>query len=177
MDDVGKLHTASLSQWIANDIPFKFWGDNVDKKKGVRDVQLDHHGSVLHMYSIVAGRSRTPAKSLRCTGCVANLSSLNPKSFLPTSEDVEAIKINLVTIVSRILVHYIGYLSPLSKAVPEHIIHQYSNEMALRSDVVVLDVLMKNEAKHSNMIDIMNHMQNYLGSEYPSDRTVPSGGD
>ena len=90
---------------------------------------------------------------------------------------MEAIKINLVTIVSRILVHYIGYLSPLSKAVPEHIIHQYSNEMALRSDVVVLDVLMKNEAKHSNMIDIMNHMQNYLGSEYPSDRTVPSGGD
>lgn len=131
MDEVGRLHTAPLSQWITQDVPFKFWGDNVDKKIGVRDVRSDHHGSLLHMYSIVAGQSRTPCNSLRRTGCVANLSSLNAESFLPTSEDVKIIRSNLVTIVSRILTRYIVALSPLSKAVPKHIIHQYSSEMAL----------------------------------------------
>ena len=177
MDDVGRLHTAPLLQWITKDVPFKFWGDNVDKKIGVRDVRSDHHGSLLHMYSIVAGLSRTPANSLRHTGCVANLLSLAPESFLPTSEDVKTIRSNLVTIVSRILTQYIVTLSPLSKAVPKHITHQYSSEMALRSDVVVVDVLMKNEAKHSDMIDIMNQMQDYLGSGYPNDRRLLSGGD
>ena len=46
-----------------------------------------------------------------------------------------------------------------------------------KSEVVVLDVLMKNEAKSSDMIDIMKKMQEYLGEGYPKDRRVASGGD
>lgn len=38
LNEVSKLHTTPLKQWIADDVLFKFWGDNVDKKKGVRDV-------------------------------------------------------------------------------------------------------------------------------------------
>lgn len=49
--------------------------------------------------------------------------------------------------------------------------------MALQSKVVVLDFLMKNEAKHSDMIDMMSQLQDYLGDEFPSEHKVPSGGD
>ena len=49
--------------------------------------------------------------------------------------------------------------------------------MAKKSEVVVVDVLMKNEAKHSDMIDIMTAMHTYLGQDYPSDRRILSGGD
>ena len=163
------------SQWIDNGVPFKYWGDNVDKKLGVRDVQSNHHGSLVHMYSIVAGRSHTPA-SLRCTGCVANLLSLDPESFLPTSRDVTSIRSNLVIIVSKILTQYIVAFSPLSKAIPKHIMPKYSSEMAQKSDVVV-DVIMKNETKHADMIDIMSQMQDYLGSDYPNERRLLSGED
>ena len=43
--------------------------------------------------------------------------------------------------------------------------------------MIVLDVLIKNEANRSDMIDITTCMQDYLGKEYPSERRVPSGGD
>ena len=43
--------------------------------------------------------------------------------------------------------------------------------------VVVLDVLMKNEAKSSGMIDIMKKMQEYLGEGYTKNWQVASGGD
>ena len=49
--------------------------------------------------------------------------------------------------------------------------------MSCKSEVVVLDVLMKNEAKHGDMLDIMMTMQGYLGKDYPPERRVPSGGD
>ena len=49
--------------------------------------------------------------------------------------------------------------------------------MSRKSEVVVLDVMMKNEAKHSDMLDIMMRMQEYLGKDYPSERRVASGGD
>ena len=177
VDKVSKLHTRPLSQWIANDVPFKFWGDNVDKKKGVRDVRSDHHGSLLHMYSILAGRSRTPEPHLSRSGYVANLSLLPSETFLPTTDDIHAMQSNLVILVSRILTQFIDDLSPLSKAVPKHIFHKYTQQMASKSEVIVVDVLMKNEAQHSDMIDIMSRMQEYLGEDYPSDRRVPSGGD
>lgn len=65
-----------------------------------------------------------------------------------------AVQSNLVVLVSIILTEYIDDLVPLHKAVPNHILHKYSKEMAMKSEVVVLDVMMKNEAKHSDMIDI-----------------------
>lgn len=115
IQDISKDHTLPLQQWIAEDIVFKFWGD---KKRRVRDVRSNHQGDMLHMYSILAGKSRTPEKSLSRTGTVANLKSLHPSSFLPTREDVLIVKSNLVILVSCILTQYIQSLSCLAKAVP-----------------------------------------------------------
>ena len=49
--------------------------------------------------------------------------------------------------------------------------------MAQKSEVFVLDVLMKNETKHTDMIEIMQTYQNYLGDHYDPVRRVLSGGD
>ena len=177
LDDVSKLHTVPLAQWIANNNVIKFWGDNVDVNRGVRDVRSDHHGSLIHMYSVLAGRSRVPDEDLSHTGCVASLSSVKAKKFLPTSDDVSAVKSNFVILVSRIITQYIEGLHVLSKAVPQHIEHKYSKEIKEKSDVIVLDVLMKNEASRSDMIDIMKRLHSYLGEDYPSEKRLLSGGD
>ena len=49
--------------------------------------------------------------------------------------------------------------------------------MAQKSEVVVLDVVMKNEAKHSDMNDIMQTLKGYLPQNYPNDRIIASGRD
>ena len=41
----------------------------------------------------------------------------------------------------------------------------------------MLDILMKNEAKHKDMLDIMKTLQGYLGEDYADDQPVLSGGD
>ena len=37
---VSQLFT--LQRWITEDVIFKFWGDNLDQKRGFRDVPSDH---------------------------------------------------------------------------------------------------------------------------------------
>ena len=59
----------------------------------------------------------------------------------------------------------------------QHIRHKYSKEMSKKSEVVVMNVLMKDETKHSDMISIMELMQTYLGTEYNDERRVLSDGD
>ena len=55
MDEVSMLHTVPIKQWIQDGVVFKFWGDNVDKQRRVRDLRSDHMGEMLHMFSLIVG--------------------------------------------------------------------------------------------------------------------------
>ena len=179
MDDLSQTHTVPLQKWIDEGVVFKFWGDNVEKQLKVRDLRSDHKGEMVHMFSLLAGRSRTPAPELSHSGGggLLTLDRLSTECFLPSSSDVSSVKNNLVDIISRTLTHYITGLVPFAKVVPKHILHQYSREMAQKSEVYTLDVLMKNEAKHADMIDIMRILQGYLGRGYSDEKRVVCGGD
>lgn len=124
VDDISKLHTVPILQWIMDEAVFKFWGDNADKKQHVRDLRSDHIGDMLHLFSMVVGKSRTPALELAFTGQVSSLAGVSVEFFLPTSSDVAAVKTNMVTLVSRILTEHFHSLASFSKVVPKHILHR-----------------------------------------------------
>ena len=177
MDVVSDMHTIPLQKWIDDGEIFKFWGDNVDKMQKVRDLRSDNQGKMLHMFSMLVGRSRTPAPQLSHIGQVSKMSEVPSELFLPSCDDVHKVKSNLVTLVGRILTQYIAGLIPLHKAVPKHILHKYSTEMSQKLEVVVLDVLMKDDIKHGDMIDILRTMHEYLGDAYDQEKRVLSGSD
>ena len=177
VETLSKLHTVPLHQWIEEGVTFKFWGDNIDKQQHVRDLRSEHRGKMLHMFSVLVGRTRTPSPTLSFTGQLDQFTNISPDYFLPSSSDYNAVKKNLVVLVGRILTEYFPSLAPFSKVAPKHILHKYSAEMCKKSEVVVLDVLMKNEAERKDMLDIMYTLQEYLGESYPDDKPVLSGGD
>ena len=116
-------------------------------------------------------------EGLSHTGSVADLSRMAFTEFLPSVADLEKVRKSLVILVSRVLTKYIESLQPLSTSVVAHIPHQYSKEMSKKSNLAVLDVLLKNEACSADMIDIMRTMQGYLGKDYLPEHRVASGGD
>ena len=42
VEAISQLHTVPLRKWIEDGQVLKFWGDNVDKKRKVRDLRSDH---------------------------------------------------------------------------------------------------------------------------------------
>lgn len=176
-DDLSKLHNVPVKQWIKDREVFKFWGGNLDKLQRVYDLWSDYQGEMLHMFSVIVGHSRTPAPELPFSGQIAHLNDALPSCFRLSGSEVAALKANLVTLVGRTLIEFIPSLTPFSKVVSKHIRHGYSAEMSKKSDVAVLDALLKNEAKHKDMLDIMSTLQDYLGEDYPDDKPVLSGGD
>ena len=115
IDGVSKLHTIPIKKWIKEGTVFKFWGDNVDKQRHVRDLRSDHQGEMLHMFSLLVGRSRTPAPEHPFTGQLSKLTEVPSDYFLPNISDITAVKSNMVVLVSRILTQYFPGLAPLSK--------------------------------------------------------------
>ena len=78
---------------------------------------------------------------------------------MPSREDITTIQGDLEVLVSRILCDYIKSFKGL---VTKHIPHTYSEEMAAKSEVVVLDVLHKNESVNSDMVEILRTILSYL---------------
>lgn len=102
VDDISKFHKDPIQQWIKDGATFKFIGDNVDKKKRVRDMRSDHQGEMLHMYSVLVSKSRLPSSQLSQTGQIADLMSIPWKTFLPSKDDIQQVESNLVILVARL---------------------------------------------------------------------------
>ncbi len=171
---ISKGHTKVFDKWLSEGAFVKFVGDNVDKQVNVRDLRSDHHETLMHMFSIFAVKARVSPPA------IADLSrpmlyTETVECFLPSKEDIVVIQGDLEVLVSRVLCDYIKGLEKLKSLVTKHIPHTYSEEMAAKSEVVVLDVLQSNENVSSDMIDIMRTMVSYLGSHYK--HTALSGGD
>ncbi len=126
------------------------------------------------MYIILAVKSRVSHPPSPAVLSPPNVTALTVDQLLPTKDDISNIKDNLEILVSRTLCKYIKCLQRFKGSVCSHIAHVHTQEMATKSEVIVLDVLHKNETKGADMIDIMREMHEYLGD---SSKIRPSGGD
>ena len=153
--DISERHKAPLERWLRERVAVKFVGDNVEKKRGVRDIRSDHKGEVKHMYSLLAVKGCVNPPAPTAEFSLPDIGSHQVSHFLPTVSDLSAIKSNLVVLVSCVLCRYIKVLKPQKHSLVMHIPHTHSTEMASKSEVAVLDVLHKNETKSADMVDIM----------------------
>lgn len=65
-------------------------------------------------------------------------------------------------VVGRILVEFKEF-SWLRAVIPAHIYHPYQKEMSQKSAVYELPIMMKNEAKHEDCVDILDQYEEVLG--------------
>ena len=94
------------------------------------------------MYSLLVVKGRVKPPLSACTPFVSPpLQSTPITTFLPSLEDIAALKSNMVVLVRRIISKYIKGLSHLSKYTTQHIAHVYSQEMATKSEVVAAQKL------------------------------------
>ena len=166
-----------MDKWLSEGAFVKFVGDNVDKQFNVRDIRSDHHGQLRHMFSLLVIKARIPPPPPASLPELPtqSLTSANVDCFLPSLEDMKVVQRDMEVLVGRIMCDYIKDMIQLKKCVVNHILHPYSNKMADKSEVIVLDVLHKNEMKSSDMVHIMRVMASYLGPTY--NHVVLTGGD
>ena len=165
------------SQWYG----FKIVGDNVDSKIKPRYMRSDRQSSDLHYFHLYATRDR-----LDLSGASEEPPSINPdpvlSELLPSEDDRETMLSNFGVLVARQLVLHMPFFKEhFSDAIVEHIPHQHEKEMKKVSEVVIknhkcsistftiffciqvpLGVLNKSEMKYDDMIEIMEHVHQYV---------------
>ena len=112
--------------------------DNLDIFVRPRTETSQRHADSLHFVHMYAVRDRINVSNFSDVSQVPDVSSVNVKDVLPSNQDLEALKDNITVLVCRTTCKYLTFFRKHidSKAVPQHIIHKYSTEMSLKSEVV-----------------------------------------
>jgi len=118
---------------------YRFCGDNIDKTIKTRYMRSDKQNVSLHYFHSYAVLNRIDTSQFSET--VPDTSKLNietvANSLLPSVADDLAIKDNIATIISRVLVNHMEYFKFAFEDVVEwHINHAFYGEMSTKSTVV-----------------------------------------
>eukprot|EP00731_Ephydatia_muelleri_P020858 Em0013g585a len=141
---------------------FRLVGDNVDKNVKPRDMRLNSQTTSLHYFHTYAVKDRICFSHLSTDPIEIVQDSINFEMFYPTVGDNTQLVSNLETLVARMFVQRIPGLQSLSAEATHHIKHLYSKQMALKSEVVPLGVMLKNENVLGDMIDILDGLHQYI---------------
>eukprot|EP00731_Ephydatia_muelleri_P010254 Em0005g840a len=141
---------------------FRLVGDNVDKNVKPRDMRLNSQTTSLHYFHTYAVKDRICFSHLSTDPIEIVQDSINFEMFYPTVGDNTQLVSNLETLVARMFVQRIPGLQSLSAEATPHIKHLYSKQMALKSEVVPLGVMLKNENVLGDMIDILDGLHRYI---------------
>lgn len=123
---------------VSSNVPvetYKLVFDNIDKTVKPRYMRLESQTKSLHYVQLYAVKDRVNLSHLSQVPPV--VSDIDLSLILPSGDDNKAIIDNIVILIARIMTKHIPYFSEdFSRLVPSHILHEYSCEMAKKSEVV-----------------------------------------
>lgn len=121
-------------------LSWKLVGDNLDLTVKVRDMCVDNPNQAHHFFHTIAVQDRIATDHLDDTKPQCLASTLEVSNFVPSLSDKQRLCSDFVVLVARIIVSEFAEFKFLQLSVPTHIPHQYSKEMAQKSNVVSIQL-------------------------------------
>ncbi|XP_071500371.1 uncharacterized protein [Diadema antillarum] len=141
--------------------------DNVNQHTRTRCSSTDHSNRQLNLVQCYAAVDRVPCFHLSdAHPSVEEIEAISGDVFLPTMKDIELLRMEYLVTIKRILSTHIPVFKDME--VTEHIPHPHSSETKKKSKIVPLGVLQKDETKVSDMIDVLDHLTQYVPKDSSS---------
>ena len=91
-----------------------------------------------------------------------------------TSEEINETTRRYQTLVARILLEFLPFLKPFAKFIEPSLKHKHSEETKQKSIVVNLPIIMKDEKKYSECVEIMDQLETWVEEIMTAANLAPS---
>lgn len=127
----------SLPSSADEDCPsVKVVGDNLDKYIRPREMRADSQATTHHYFNMYAFPDRVNTCNLDDQPSLPDPSSINLEKLFLTPEEEKKMYENFQILIARVLVKHMPFFKSIESALPRHIEHEHSVEMAKKSEVV-----------------------------------------
>ena len=117
---------------------------------------------------------RVPSDHLPGRGPKKDINTVQPGIFLLSDNELKEIINRYRIYAGRIIVKVFPALAFLADLLPKHIPHEYSEEMKCKSEVITMPVLMKDEKKYAECVEVMDTFEDWLQDIHTKALNVPA---
>lgn len=110
--------------------------DNLDFEQRPTIYSSSKDTKSIHGFCMIGIEERVKGENLDNEEQIQSVLDLPNISFLPSIEDHQALRKELIVLILRVLIKYCKWFKQFSKHIPDHLDHTYKEKMKQKNDVV-----------------------------------------
>jgi len=166
-EEIGKHFLDRAVQLLKEGKTFVLVLDNIDWDVKVHDMRSDQQNRSVHAVATSMVFDRISSSNIPDNGPKKNLNDCNLMDLLTLSvQEIQCMRERYKIFLGRILCESFPAFNVLKDVLPAHTACRYSAEMRTQSVVVPLPVLMKDEKKYSDLVDVLDQLEAWVREIY-----------
>ena len=163
---------------------FRFIGDNVNWMSSVHDIRLDNKPHMEHAFASAIIVQNIDFGNLRQDSPFLMNHQVNPcKDYVPSPSDLKALKYNYTVLIGRVIENIPYFHQHFKTFLPSNISEPSHENLKVKSKIIPLAVLPKNEQKYQDVVEILDYYEKIVneiseaGSVNLDNMKVHTGGE
>lgn len=170
VDEFGRHNETLIVKEIASGTNGKLNGDNVDIFVRTNDIRMSNKNRDYHFFATDWTPFRLLAEDMNNPAVTTLLEqerkSVTPALFQVNKEEIKVFKDNFKYLIGKIVKENIPAFRWLKTILPDHLHHDLTEIMSRKSAGHPLPILLKNEAKYADCVDILDAYESHLVNWY-----------
>ena len=167
MDDIGSQLIAKATEMVRSGHKFVYVLENIDWEEKVHDMRKDSQNKSVHAVATSIVFSRVPASNLSDCGPQQDLRECNVRELVAMNEaELDAIQTRYRILLAKILFEHFPAFAKLKPYIRKATECQHHDEMSTKSEVITMPVLMKDEKKYAECVDVLDQLEKWTYNIY-----------
>ena len=159
LDDIGRHFIDRAAELVRSGCKFVYVLDNIDWEEKAHGVRKDVQNRSVHAMATSIVFSRVSNEGLPDSGAQQDLKDCNVHQLVDISPlELDAIRSRYRILVAKLLFEHFPVFAMFKPYVAGSTSCRHSKEMSTKSEVLTMPVLMKDEKKYSDCVDVLDQL-------------------
>ena len=167
LDDIGKHFIDQAAQLVKSGHKFVYVLDNIDWEEKAHDMRENVQNRSVHAMATSIVFSRMSSEGLPDSGPQKDLKGCNVHQLVDINPlELDAIRSRYRILVAKLLFEHFPDFALFKQYIPKTTDSSHINKMSLKSEVVTMPILMKDEKKYSDCVDVLDQLETWTQEIY-----------
>lgn len=167
LEDIGKQFIDRAAELVKSGHKFVYVLDNIDWEEKAHDMRQDVQNKSVHAVATSIVFDRVSDQGLPDSGPQKDLKDCNVHQLVGINRlELEAIKSRYRILVAKLLFEHFPSFAMFKAFVAESTYCKYADEMGRKSEVVTMPVIMKDEKKYAEVVDVLDQLEKWTQEIY-----------
>ena len=177
LDDIGNHFVDRAAELLKSGYKFVYVLDNIDWEEKAHDMRQDVQNKSVHAVVTSIVFNRVPDQGLPDSGPQKDIHNCNVHELVALNDgEMTAIRNRYRGILAKLLFEHFPAFDMFKPVTNQGPASCYGKEMATKSEIVTMPILLKDEKKYSDCVDILDQLENWTEEIYSAaGLCLPSG--